>query len=540
MATSYAPGQEKVQVTAAPNLQTERARIDPASSADQLLAALGAGSVQQELNTFNQKYEQDKLQAQTVKFDWYVEQFQKDQASGAVSQAQVKSRFPETVPIIASRIAEAIGQKRGREDYQSTLDEINGNDALRLDTTARNAFLAKRKAEILGSIPEGNDFYGAGVAGSLDKLTRQYEANWQTETAAYQQKLQLEQFSGKVVDALNSESPQTGLMALDAEFAGSSSLNPLERNKAVVSAAIDLAWANDGDPKVLDMVPARFLNIDSKAALAKTRTQITEKRMSDFRNAAALKAERQREELRVSKIGILQDFTEGKPVDPAAYRGDPEAFAFAMNMREAPRIAESTSAGNAAKIREYLLTGATNGDVGTVQELTDKLLSNRDLNAKDIQGLIGELPKLVEGRNLMSDPTVRQPLQDFLRPALDVLGKSTNATIQSLVSGRNLEMQVTRGYDRDIEGGFRAHFEETGKWPTGNAKRLIIREATDRAEVRLEKLTKIGAEQAPAATPTKSPPVANNPATSRPTPSASKATPAGDAIAAELARREGK
>ena len=295
-----------------------------------------------------------------------------------------------------------------------------------------------------------------------------------------------------------------------------------------MNSAIDLAFTND-DPNVLKLLPARFLNIDSKAALEKARIQLTDRRMTDFRSAQYLKDLKRTEDQRAGRVGIVQASAAGQVIDPAQYRNDPELYQFALQMREAPRIDESVSAGNAQSIRNYVLTQATVGSVGTPQELIDKVAANKSLNPKDRQKLIEEIPKLIEGRGLMSDDMVRQPLQDFLRPALDTLGKSTNSMIQSLIQGKNLEMQVTRGYDRDIESGFRAHYEETGAWPTGNAKRLIVREATDRAEARLEKLTKLGGDGKPeaAAPAPKSPPVANNPATSRPTPSATKALPAG-------------
>jgi hypothetical protein len=490
---------------------------------DQLLAALGSDSTQRTLQQFEQQHAQRKLEEQKGKFDWYVEQFQQDYAGGAVSEAQVKSRFPETVPVIASRIAEAVGQSEGRKAFQAVIDEIAGDDSLRLDTNARNAHIAKRRAEITARVGQGNDFFGAGLVSSLDRLEQQYTQNWSSETAAYHQKVQVEQFAGAVIDGLTSSDPKAALLDLDDKFARSSSLNRLERNAAVVATAIDHAYAADSKD-VLDAIPTRFLNADSKAAIAKAKVNITERRMSDFRNAQYLEGVKRDQSTRNSKTAIVQAVSEGKPIDPAAYRNDPEAFQFAMVMREAPRVQQSASSAEAARIRSAILNGSSAGDMGTEEQMIDAILANRSLNPADTQALVGEVAKLREGNNLMRDDDVRQQLNDFLRPALDVLGRSTNATIQSLVAGKNLEMQVTRGFERDLMDSFRAHYDDPatqGQWPKGGVKRALIREAVDRAEARLERLTKLGKDTSEEATP-KSPAMANNPATARPAPSATK------------------
>lgn len=502
--SEYNPGRERGQVTAAPNIQTERVRMDPDGEVNSLLKALGSGSVQGELDAFNQQYQAKKLQEQQQKVEWYVEQFRQDHAGGAVSQAQVKERFPETVPVIASRIAEAVGQKEGRKQFDAVVEEILADDNLRLNSEARKAYIEKRRGELVATVGEGNEFYGAGFVSSIDKLIGQHELSWQSETAQYHQQVQTEQFSAGVTEALNSEDPLNALLSLDEKFGRSSSLNNLERNKVVVSTAIDLAFSND-DMDLLKKVPQRFLNTDSKAALEKARVQIQDRRLSNFRQAEFLRETKRARDLRDAKSAIVDAAVNGEPLDPAQFRDNPEAFAYAIQMREAPMVSESSSAATAESIRQTILTAATLGDGEGPDELRDRVLNNRSLNPKEKQALIAEIPKLIEGRNLMKDEDVRQPLTDFLRPALDVLGRSTNSTIQALLAGKNLEMQVTRGYDHDIRMSFRAEYEETGKWPTGHRKHELIRAATDRAEARLEKLTKIGgATDKPApATPSK-------------------------------------
>lgn len=487
---NYNPGRENVMPTAAPNIVTERARMDPQGNVDALLSALGSESTQNELARFNQQHEAKKLEEQKGKFEWYVEQFSKDHAGGAVSQAQIKERFPETVPVISSRIAEAIGQKEGRKLMEGVISEIASNDTLRLDTNARAAFIAQKRAELTANVGAGNEFFGAGLVQSIDRTLQQHEVNWQTETAGYHQKVQAEQFTGEVANALNSGNPKA-LLDLDAKFGVSSSLNNLERKKLVVDTAIDLAFTND-DPKLLQAVPQKFLSADSKAQLDKARVQLTDRRMVDFRNAQYLKEVQRTESERVGKTEIIQQVAATGTVDPAKYRNDPVLYQFAVQAKEIPRLDESRSVGNAQSIRNHILTQSTADDPPSVQALTDQIVANPNLNPKERQALIAELPKLVEGRNLMADDFVRQPISDRLNPRLQALEQSTNSAIQALLTGRNLRSEVMKGYDGDIRRSFMADFEETGKWPTGHRKLELIDKAVERAEKRLEEATRIG------------------------------------------------
>jgi hypothetical protein len=512
---TYNPGRERVQPTATPNIVTERARMDPQASANALVSALGADSVQHELTSLNQQHEAKKLEEQKGKFDWYVEQFSKDHTGGAVSQAQVQARFPETVPVISSRITEALGQKAGKQQMQAIVEEISNDDALRLDTNARAAYLAKKRAELTSNVGTGNEFYGAGLVQGIDKTLAQHEINWQTQTAAYHEKVQAEQFTAMAVKAFTSADVAKGLLRLDDTFSRSSSLNSHERNKLIVEAAIDHAFATK-DESILAQVPLKFLNVDSKAHMEKAKVQMIDRRMTDRRMADELVRIKLEEDHRALQLKIIADVVAGKTIDPAAYRATPEGFAFAMQMREVPRLDASQSHATAQAIRQEIITQATTGNAApSLKELTDMLAVAPRLNPKERQALIEELPKLIEGRNLMADDMVRQPVSDRLAPRLTALESSTNSAIQTLLTGRNLRSEVMRGYDNDIRRSFNAEYEETGKWPTGHRKLELIDKAVDRAEKRLEQATKIGngtsAPEAPAA-PAPTPRAADVPA----------------------------
>jgi len=520
MAQGYNPGREQYAVTAAPNLVSEKARFDPNGAVDKLVSALGADSVQRELAAFHRKHEEKKHQEQALKLEWYVEQFSKDHTGGAVSQAQVKERFPETVPVIAARVAEAVGHQWGKKQFESVISEIQKDDALRLDSGRRSEFLKKKREELLSGIGEGNEFYGAGVVSALDKQIATHEQNWATETAAYHQKVQTDQFSDDVANALNSADPKTTLLRMDEKWGKSSSLNPLERNKVVVNTAIDIAFLND-DPKVLQSVPSRFLNADSKAALQKAQVALQDKRISDFRNAQYIKEVQRTEEIRSAKQEIVAAAAEGMGIDPAKYYKIPEAFEYAMQMREAPRLNESDSVATAQSIKNSVLTLSSTSQAKSLEDLQMDILTRPDLNPKERKALLEELPKLVEGRSVMSDEMVSLPVKNILNPALTALETSLGSKLETMLSGRNLRSEVMRGYETDIRRYFRAHYEETGEWPRGFKKEELIDRAVDRASARLKELTSIQSLGGSAGTPKPAASSANSPARPSPAPAPS-------------------
>lgn len=529
----YNPGQEAVAQTASPNIQTVQARSDPNGSVSRLLGALGTAGTQDTLARFSASQERQKLEDQTMKLEGYTQQFMQDHGGGAVSQAQVKERFPETVPVIAARIAESVGRKQGASDFAKIIEQVNGDDSLRLDTAARNAFITKARKEQFSAIASGNEFFAAGVAGAMDQAVQQQELKWQGQTAQYHEQAQRDALSAEVVAAFNGADPKAALDSIDSRWGRSSSLNNIERNKIVVNSAIDLAFVND-DPAVFGMVPSRFLNVDSKAALEKARVQLIDRRVTGYKNAEYLRDVRRKEDERNTKLEIIDMVVSGRKVDPAAYRESPEAFEFAMKMREAPRLDESFSVGNAQVIKDLIHTDSTSGRGETLQSYTDKIVSNPNMNPKEKQALLAELPKVLEGAQMMSLPAVRQPLNDILAPALAALDASPMTSTNQMRTGINVRSQIVRGYDNDIRRLFEAEREQTGSYPKGHRQIELVDIAVERAGKQLVQLTRLISEAK--AAPVASPTPAAAPAPVAP-PSARGASPIQAAIAAELAKR---
>lgn len=518
---NYNPGQEGATITASPNLQTVQARYDPNADVNSLVSALGAESTQKAMGHFKAEYDHRKLQEQTLKIDGYSQQFMQDHQGGAVSQAQLKERFPEMVPVIAARVAESIGKKQGALDVASTIEEINGNDSLRLDTAARTAFIAKKRADLFGAIPEGNDFYAAGVAGAMDRSFQEQELKWQGQTAAYHEQVQKTALGDEAVKALSSADPKAAMAAIDANYGKSSSLNNLERNKVYVDAVIKLASVSD-DPSILAKIPQAYLNIDSKAQLRAAGISITNQQIAQFTHARALE-QYQRDEIdRKGKLQILQDLGAGAAVDPGKYLNSPGLHAYAVEAMTTPSLPEATSKAALQDFRQQLLTTSNVASLGSQSDITKAIMGMKGkMNPKDMAALVDEVPKLMEGTVLMNDPGIRRAYTDNIGFRLDDMAKAAEPNLQKLLNGSNIRGNAMALFEGEIRGNFEAAYKETGQWPTGFAARKITDAAVAKTSayidthVSLKALSDMG--KTPAAASTRGGPMA--------TPSAPSASP---------------
>lgn len=512
----YSPRAEALQTTAAPNVATEQARFDPrSSSAFQLAEALG--KAQPVLDQFQQDYERKKAQEtllQNMKIDSYREQFKRDNGDGAVTQAQIKERFPETVPVVQARVAESIGLDFGRRQINSVIDEINKDDTLRLDSVKRNEFIKKKRDEIVGGLGKDNEFYSAGVIKGIDQEIRGWENGWQRETATYHTKVQGEAFANEVGQVLAAGGDLT---VVDKKWAASSSLNNAERKKLVVDTVIAKAYADD-NPALLAKVPTVFLNDEYKKQLKQAELQIQQIRIGKVRDARFLEQSAREDATRLAKIDMVKKVASGQQVDPGMYRNDPEAFNYAMQLKDAGRLPDVVSVGNATKVRTAILNGSTVGTMSQNQVI-DQVMANPALNPKEKQALIADIPKLMEGMILLKDEGVQSALSTRIDARLKVLEGSTNAKIQALITGGNLRAQAMQVFQQGLESAFTAYFEDNKQWPTGKAKQDIIRVETEKAERLIEELTRIGTSPAPTgpgAAPTRGGPTP--PAPARPAP----------------------
>jgi hypothetical protein len=491
---------EALQTVAAPRISAVQARFDPRGQGGFALAeALGA--VGPELDRFQKEWEQRKTQEQAMKIDAYREQFLKDWQGGAVSQAQVRERFPETVPTIAARIAESIGQSYGKQSIQGIIDEVNTNDELRLDSTKRAAFLQERKQELLGQVGEGNDFYLNGMVKSIDSELNQFENTWQRETAAYHQDVQMVAFKDEVGRAILSGGD---LEAIDAKWKSSSSLNNLERNKAVIEAVTAQAFVAD-DPSMLDRIPTRFLNNATKLEVQQAKLQIQAARMTKFRDGQAIEAFRREQQLRDSKVGMIANIAAGQQINAFDYRNNPEAFDFALKIQNVGGLPTFQSQANAQAARAAILDGSTMTSLSQ-EQVVDAIIANPNINPAEKDALIKDVPTLLQGRIAMDDPMVKNSIQLRLDPYLKSLEQSPNALISRIVTGTNLRAEAMKAFDGGVRQAMTAFYETNQRWPTGMDKQKIIDQETEKAEALIQNLIRLrtqnnGAPTTPASQP---------------------------------------
>lgn len=498
----YNPSTEVLRPTVSPNFQmvqpqSAESRLSE-NKAFQLADALGSANAT--MQKFNQEYEARKTEEQARKIPAYVEkmrkQFEGDKLTGAVSAAQVRERFPETVPVIAARIAEAMGDKAGEDAVRGIMSQVMGDDTLKLDAEKRAAFIEEQKQRHLLTLEgQGNQFYSSGFLKSFDGIKSQYENQFMQQTAAYHNKVQEDAFVKNIEQAfLNGGDPA----AIDGVWKTSSSLNDITRKKLTVETAKDIAIATD-DPTVLDRIPTKLLNADLKKDIQIAREQVQDLRMKKFNYAKSIEAYEREADFRNVQKEVIDTVAQGGTVDPRKYKNNPQAFQFATSVMNTPLLPEAVSVANTEKLRSSILRDSTVGSSTSADQMIDKITAQVgvSLNAADASKLINEVPKLVEGNILMKDDMVQSMYSTRLNPVLEGLEKSPLAQMQQLLAGRNLRAEVMRAFDDGLRASFMAEFEESkraggaGQWPTGQRKLQLIREQVEIAERLISNYTNI-------------------------------------------------
>ena len=438
---------------------------------------------------------QNKEQEQAAKMPAYIEQIKRDRGTGAIDAAQVGEIFPELVPTIRWRIAQAIGEEAGAAAFAPIIEEINTNENLRLDTEARKAFIEQKRAELFKGIGGGNDFYDAGFVSSFDKAVSSWELGWQRQTAEKHMELMSKQWTREATEAFINGGPDA-ILQKDAEWGASGGLHHTTRNKLFIESVSELAYRED-NPALLDKIPQRFLNADSKLQIAKAKAQIEEHRKAQFRWNIQMQDYARGEEIRNMKTDALNRFFKGEVVNPADYRKHPEAADYVTSLLNRPRVNPVSSSARATAIRNGILLGATfgdysrlgvTGDLFNVEGLTELVLNDPSLNGDDASKLIAELPKLTEGVAILRDDSVRQQLGDRLRPMLDSLNQSIPGTVNKVIGGKSLYAIGMETYQQELNKRFQAYYEANGTWPRGFEKQDFIDAALERAEARVLQL----------------------------------------------------
>lgn len=473
---------------------------DVSSNAERLSAALA--QLNPAIGQIARQYQKGKEEDQLAKLRFYTEQFMQDKESGAVSAAQVKEMFPELVPTVAARIAQATGEIEARRWVQGQIQTILENDDIRLNTANRQAAIEAIREEARGMIGD-NEFYGTGFLTQLDSSLREFETAWMRETAAHQEQIQAESFSNHVTNALVNGGD---LMELDAQWRDSSSLNNLERNKIVVDTAISQALAT-GNEALLSRVPDRFLNAESKARIEQTRDQIQQTRYIQYYRQRQMEQWAREDQIRNGKIDILTRTTGGEEVPPAEFAYEPELFEYVARMATQPKVNDTYSVRMAASFKSNLIRAGTTGsykdafqndpifqmrfesdDDVTEETLRDFVLDHPELNSREKQDLINSIPQLMEGNNFMLDKDVTNALRSVEEDVRAFVQSPLGGDLILQTRGINVQSVVQREFEDYLIEALSAEIEEGNSIPTGHLKRRYIREAKEAALNRLQML----------------------------------------------------
>lgn len=459
----------------------------------QLAEALG--QLSPSLQRFAAVQAADKEKEQAAKLPAYLEQIKRDRGTGAINAAQVGEIFPELVPTIRWRVAQAIGEEAGAASFAPIIDEINRNENLRFDSDARKKFIDQKRAELFKQIGGGNDFYEAGFVSAFDKAVASWDLGWQRQTAEKHMEIMGQQWNREATEAFVNGGPDA-LLKLDTEWAATGGLHHTTRNKMLIDSVSELAFRED-NPALLDKIPQRFLNSDSKLQIAKAKAQIEEHRKAQFRWNMTMQDYQRGEEIRSMKTEALDRFYKGEVVNPADYRKYPEVADYVTSLLNRPRTNPVSSQARATDIRNKIMLAATFGDHSRLgipgdmfnqEGLIDLIQNDPSLNGDDAGKLITEVPKLLEGVALLRDESVRQQLSDRLRPMLDSLNQSIPGTVNKVVGGKSLYAIGMEAYQQELTRRFQAYYETNGRWPRGFEKQDFIDAALERAEARVLQL----------------------------------------------------
>lgn len=473
---------------------------DVSSQMEQLANALGGINpvLQQYANQYRMDTEKKNVQLekeQVAKLKYYTDQVIQSKQSGAVNAAQVKEMYPELVPSVAMRIAQATGEIEAKQWVSGRIQNILEDEQLRLNTTARNAELETIRQEARGIIGD-NEFYGSGFLGQLDKSLNEFSTSWMRETAIHHEAIQKESLAAAVVETINNGGD---LLALDGDWKDTTSLSHKERNEVIVGGVIKHALATL-DFKVLERIPDRFLNASHKAAINKASRDINDALFTQYTQKKRLEADARKAAIREGKNSVLERVASGEPLNPLEWRDNLEVYQFAVDMADKPLVNTVESKANVQRIRSQIMQGATTGDfvealgsdfgvlAGADGALTEEALltfitDHGMMNPQEKAVLLKELPTLMEGVDFIRDASFSSYFEDTVGSDAQVYASSVNGQTLSMASV-NVLGDVRRAYNGSIRQAVLEYIKEKGSLPRNRIE--IMEKAETVARQRLE------------------------------------------------------
>lgn len=449
---------------------------DALSSLNPVLQAWGSARSEQKTNE------------QKLKIPAYLEQIKRDWKGGKIDAVQIGEMFPETVPTVRMAIAEAYGERSGTEAFSKVIEAVNNSEELRFDTDKRKAFIEGERKRLFAEIGGDNDFYSSGFVSAFDKQVASWDLGWQRQTADKHMEVLGDKFNEEAFNAFM-DGGADALLQVDATWDKTGGLHRTTRNKIVVDRITQEAY-DRGDSSLLDRLPARFLNSETKMALSKGKAQIEQKQWSDWRNGIQLQNQQREEQSRANKTAIIEALANGKQIDLKQFKDDPETFGFALSMRERDiHTTPKDSAARASQITSAIIMGSTFGDASRLgikrgdfnqAGLAKLIQQDPTLTNADATQLLTNLPKYLEGANVMESPVIKHIYNTTVKPQLDMLNGSALVQINKALGGTtSIHSEANKIFMESVHHRLYAEFSETGEWPKHTRLMQITQEAVE-------------------------------------------------------------
>lgn len=304
------------------------------------------------------------------------------------------------------------------------------------------------------------------------------------------------------LSALDNPSQRVSPIDVVDQAAGTTtSINPIRRRELVVNTAIDLALS-ERDTSILERIPANMRGMpEVEAKIAQAQERVRDLQWQDYTRQQQLQEQSRKEAIRTAKEDILAQIAGGSSIDPRDYvEAGSEVYDYALQVQNDEFTDPSISAYNADQLRAEVMDNASGGAPMTREQASAMILARPNILAADRRRIMDELPQLLDGMNLITNPTVTSFYSSRI-------GTDVQAYVQSLegslgrLEGVNVAGAIRRTFDDTVRTYVQAAIEDGNGVPRGSALVEILERAEEKALRKLEGLQRSASGSEPQAQP---------------------------------------
>lgn len=294
------------------------------------------------------------------------------------------------------------------------------------------------------------------------------------------------------------------VLTLDQYAGSTSSINPVRRRQIIVDQAVALATARR-DPTILDRIPQEFLSIpEIELSVVQTRDKISQLTFDDWNHQVKVEEFNKKAALEETQKTILSEL-QGGTLDITKYMNDPDAYAFARQVRADELVPPAVSASNKARLESTLMSFGTGGfpsdypGATPLEKMRLTIVGADGLTAADRSEMLGKIDTYLAGMDLITDSQANTHYTNTVGIGLQTYLATLDGSMAKKF-GANPTGTVRNVYDSTYQTLVLEAIQE-GRWPlVGADKRAMLKESSDAALAVFQTM-----REAPdaAATPTK-------------------------------------